>query len=403
VKASAADFDREWRLGELFDAAMLARVGPPLAELLDADLAILDRGGAPLWGMPADGALREPLVLELEPAGYLASTNARPARLKCAGRMFTALLRAEARYRMASALHLEAVTQDFETLKLEHSRLLASEARYRKLSEELEARVAAQVADLETRQQRLYQAEKLAAVGQLAAGMAHEINNPLGFVSSNLRSLGQYLQKFGELRSRLPEGAAAWQSLDLDFVLEDGAELLTDCSSGLERIAGIVADLQRFSNVDRPPEELADLNDCLQHAANVAAASLPPGVRLHTELQPLPPLTCNPGLLNQLFFSLIRNAIQAIVDARRPGEVSIVSAADPAGVRVFIRDNGIGMELTQLEHAFEPFYTTRTVGSGTGLGLSTARNIVLAHRGHIELASTPDVGTTVSLFFPIAP
>ncbi len=399
---NSADFDREWRLGELFDARMLERIAPPLAELLGADLAILDRDGAPLWGRPAAEARREALVLEIEPAGYLASSSADPARLRSAGRMFTALLRAEARYRMASALHLEAVTQDFETLKLEHSRLLASEARYRKLSEELEARVEAQVADLEARQLQLYQAEKLASVGQLAAGTAHEINNPLGFVSSNLGSFKLYLDKFAALHGRLAEGEAAWQSLDLDFVLEDGAELLADCSAGLARIARIVADLKSFSNEGRPPTEAADLNACLQHAVSVIGTP-PAGIRLHTALAPLPPLACNPGHLNQVFASLIRNALQAIQDAGRPGTVRIESEASAAGIHIRIADDGVGMSPAQLARAFEPFYTTRSIGTGTGLGLSTARNIVLAHHGSIELASTPGAGTTATLFFPTAP
>lgn len=399
---NTSDFDREWRLGELFDARMLERIAPPLAELLGADLAILDRDGAPLWGQPATEARREALILELEPAGFLASSAADPARLHSAGRMFTALLRAEARYRMASALHLEAVTQDFETLKLEHSRLLASEARYRKLSEELEARVEAQVADLEARQQQLYQAEKLASIGQLAAGTAHEINNPLGFVSSNLGSFRLYLDKFAALHDRLAEGEAAWQSLDLDFILEDGTELLADCAAGLGRIARIVADLKSFSNEGRPPTELADLNTCLQHAVSVAGTP-PPGIRLHTVLAPLPPLTCSPGHLNQVFASLIRNAMQAIQDAGRPGTVGIDSEAAADGIRIRITDDGVGMSPAQLAKAFEPFYTTRAIGTGTGLGLSTARNIVLAHHGSIELTSTPGAGTTATLFFPTAP
>ena len=400
---NTSDFDREWRLGELFDARMLERIAPPLADLLEADLAILDRDGAHLWGQPAPDARREALVLELEPAGFLASHGADPARLHSAGRMFTALLRAEARYRMASALHLEAITQDFETLKLEHSRLLASEARYRKLSEELEARVAAQVADLEARQRQLYQAEKLASVGQLAAGMAHEINNPLGFVNSNLGTFKLYLDKFAALHARLAEGEAAWQSLDLDFVIEDGVDLLADCSAGLGRIARIVADLKSFSNVDRPPEELADLNACLQHAVSVAGTPPVPGVSLHTALAPLPPLACTPGHLNQVFFSLIRNGMQAIQDAGRPGTVQVASEAGPAGIVIRIHDDGVGMSPAQLARAFEPFYTTRPVGTGTGLGLSTARNIMLAHRGSIELTSTPGEGSTATLFFPTTP
>jgi two-component system NtrC family sensor kinase len=130
-------------------------------------------------------------------------------------------------------------------------------------------------------------------------------------------------------------------------------------------------------------------------------ASCPPGISLKLDLLPLPSLICLPGHLNQLFFSLLRNGVQAIQDAGRPGVVRISSAADDAGVTVQIHDDGIGMNSEQLDRAFQPFFTTRAVGAGAGLGLSTARNIVLAHSGRIELASAPDVGTTVTIFFPI--
>jgi two-component system NtrC family sensor kinase len=402
-------FDHEWHLGELLDSAALARLGLALSELLAGDLAILDYDETLLWGVLAPAARRQPLVLELEPIGFIASAAASgaasAAALVGAGQLFTALLRAESRFKMASTLHLEAVAEDFESLKRSHARLLESETRYRKLSEELEARVKAQVAELEERQQMLYEAEKLASVGQLAAGMAHEINNPLGFVRSNLNTFKDYLAKFTQLKTRLAEGGAGWESvwdqLDLDFTLEDGVDLLGESTKGIDRIARIVSDLKSFSNVDRATEEFTDINTCLRHAASVLESQLPPGISLKLDLLPLPSLICLPGHLNQLFFSLLRNGVQAIQDAGRPGVVRISSAADDAGVTVQIHDDGIGMNPDQLDRAFQPFFTTRAVGAGAGLGLSTARNIVLAHSGRIELASTPDVGTTVTLFFPI--
>jgi len=398
---SDAGFDREWALAELLDAAMLERIGPGLAELLGGDVAVLDAEEQLLWGRLDPAARREALILELEPVGFLASNSAGPTALRGCRTLLLALLRAQIRFHMASSLHLEAVAADFDSLKREHARLLDSEARYRKLSEELDARVKAQVAQLEERQQMLYQAEKLASVGQLAAGMAHEINNPLGFVRSNLTSFRGYLDKFAQLKEGLGAADAAWQRLDLDFILADGRDLLADSADGLERIARIVADLKSFSNVDRATEEYADLNACLRHAAGVIEGQLPAGVELRLDLPPLPKLVCLPGHLNQLFFNLIRNGVQAIADAGRPGCVRIVSAAEAGGIVIRIADDGIGMTPEQLEHAFEPFYTTRPVGSGAGLGLSTARNIVLAHSGRIELASQPAAGTTVTLFFPL--
>lgn len=398
---SDAAFDREWSLTELLDAATLERIGPGLAELLGGDVAVLDAEERLLWGRLDPAARREALILELEPVGWLASHSAGPSALRGCRTLLLALLRAQIRFRMASSLHLEAVAADFDSLKREHARLLDSEARFRKLSEELDARVKAQVAQLEERQQMLYQAEKLASVGQLAAGMAHEINNPLGFVRSNLASFQGYLDKFAQLKEGLADAGAAWQRLDLDFILADGRDLLADSADGLERIARIVADLKSFSNVDRATEEYADLNACLRHAASVIEGQLPAGVDLRLDLQAVPKLVCLPGHLNQLFFNLLRNAVQAVADAGRPGQVTISSGADAQGITVRIADDGVGMTAEQLEHAFEPFYTTRPVGAGAGLGLSTARNIVLAHSGRIELASRPAAGTTVTLFFPL--
>lgn len=400
-------FDHEWHLGELLDGPGLARIGRALNELAAGDLAILDYDEKLLWGELAAEARRQPLILELEPIGFIASASAAPATLGGFGQLFTALLRAESRFRMASTLHLEAVAEDFESLKRSHARLLESEARYRKLAEELEGRVKAQVAELEERQQMLYEAEKLASVGQLAAGMAHEINNPLGFVRSNLGTFKSYLAKFVQLKAKLAEGetswAGIWHELDLDFTLEDGVDLLTESAKGIDRIARIVSDLKSFSNVDRASEEYADINSCLRHAASMIESQLPPGIGLKLDLLPLPSLVCLPGHLNQLFFSLMRNGVQAIQDAGRSGVVRISSAAEDEGITVQIHDDGVGMSPEQRDQAFQPFFTTRTVGAGAGLGLSTARNIVLAHSGRIELNSVPDVGTTVTVFFPTPP
>ncbi len=148
---SDLSFDREWRIGELLDSTALERISPALSALLGGELAILDHDDTLLWGLLTPDAPRVPLILELEPVGFLASHLASPAALAAGGRLMTAILRAESRFKMASTLHLEAVAEDFESLKREHARLLESESRYRKLSEELEARVRAQVAELEER------------------------------------------------------------------------------------------------------------------------------------------------------------------------------------------------------------------------------------------------------------
>lgn len=393
-------FDREWRLDELLDASSHEKIGAALSELLGGDFALTDDAGTPLWGLPAPDSRREALILELEPVGYLLSNSASSSTLTAARNLLLVLLRAQIRFKMASTLHLESVAEDFESLKREHARLSESEARYKTLSAELEARVKKQVGELEERQQMLYEAEKLASVGQLAAGMAHEINNPLGFVRSNLSTFEKYLGKFAGMKDAQSTAAAGWQALDLDFILEDSIDLLHDSFKGMERIARIVADLKAFSNVDRASEEYADLNACLHEAASMVQTQMPDGISFRFDLLPLPNIVCLPGHINQLFFNIIRNAVLAIKDAGRPGEVKISSEADDEGILVRVHDTGVGMSKEQLEHAFEPFYTTRAVGSGVGLGLATARNVIQAHSGRITIDSQPDGGTTVTMFFP---
>ncbi|MBL8428863.1 MAG: HAMP domain-containing histidine kinase [Dechloromonas sp.] len=393
-------FDREWQLGELLDTSSHEKIGPALSELLGGDFAITDDAGKTFWGQPSPDARREALILELEPIGYLLSRSAPASALMAARNLMLVLLRAQIRFKMASTLHLESVAEDFESLKREHARLSESETRYKTLSTELDARVKKQVGELEERQQMLYEAEKLASVGQLAAGMAHEINNPLGFVRSNLSTFEKYVGKFAEMKNAQGAAAASWQALDLDFILEDSIDLLHDSAKGMERIARIVADLKAFSNVDRASEEYADLNNCLHEAVSMVQTQLPAGINFRFDLLPLPSIVCLPGHINQLFFNVIRNAILAIKDAGRPGEVKISSEADDEGILVRIHDTGVGMTKEQLEHAFEPFYTTRPVGGGVGLGLATARNVIQAHSGRISLDSQPDVGTTVTMYFP---
>lgn len=398
-----ANFDHDWQLHELLDASTLPRIGAALVEVLGTDIAILDTAGKTLWGVRSPGARQEPLVVELAPSGYLASASASPPVLHGAAALLNALLRTEVRFKMASALHLEAVAEDFETLRREHAHLIESEGRYKTLAAELETRVQAQLAQLEERQQLLYQAEKLSAVGRLAAGMAHEINNPLGFVRSNLATFAGYLGKFAALKLRLAEGQGAWQSLDLDFILDDSADLITDSLNGVDRIARLVSDLKSFSNVDRATGEFADLNDCLRQVASVIACQLPTGVSLKLDLQTLPHLICLPGHLNQAFFNLVRNGVQAIADLGAPGDVAISSRHDADGIVITIADSGVGMDAALREQIGQPFFTTRPVGSGAGLGLATARNIIQAHSGTMAITSAPGTGTTVTVTFPVSP
>lgn len=392
-------FDREHDLAELLPPDLLAAIGGALRSLVGTDVAILDRQARLLTGKLVEQAVRVPLVVELEPTGYLAAA-APPARLAAAGALLRELMLARRRYLMASRLHVESVAADYAELLEKHAALQASEARYKELSAQLELRVEQQVHLLDERQRQVYQAEKLASLGRLAAGVAHEINNPIGFVRSNVATFGVYLKKLAELKGRLADANRAWQELELDLVLDDGDTLVSESLAGIDRVARIVRDLKGFSNVDRPEEEVADLNETLRQVVSVLQGQLPPGVAIQPDYGDLPRLLCLPGHLSQVFLNIIRNAIQAVADSGHGGIVSVASRKAADSIDILVRDDGVGMSPEQASHAFDPFYTTREVGQGTGLGLTVARDIVRAHDGDIDITSQPGVGTTVAVHLP---
>jgi signal transduction histidine kinase len=282
--------------------------------------------------------------------------------------------------------------------------LQASEARYRELAQALDERVRAQVALLDERQRQVYLAERLASVGQLAAGIAHEINNPVGFMLSNLETGRRYLPKLRELRGQLAPGSAAalrWAQLDLDFVVGDLEDLLAECIDGAQRIARIVRDVKGFSSVDKPDPEDVDLNAQLAAVAAIVMAPRPEGVLVTEDYTPgLPRLLCLPGHLNQVFVNLLNNALQA-VHGRQDARIGIHTRQEGGELVVDIVDNGTGIAPEVLPRVFDPFFTTRGVGSGTGLGLTVARDIVGAHDGHLTLLSQPGVGTTARVRLPV--
>ncbi|MBU1236251.1 MAG: two-component sensor histidine kinase [Gammaproteobacteria bacterium] len=367
-------FGRKSSLRRLLPTAVLDDIGPALVRLLDAELAVLTKDGNPYWGdVPADAG-REALVLESEPVGYLASSAA-PERLR------------------AAAVVLQLLLERDQALD-------RSETRYKELAEEFDQRVATEVQVIDERQRQIYQAEKLASVGQLAAGVAHEINNPIGFVRSNIATFGAYLTRLAQLKQRLGEAPVAWRELDLDMVLEDGTELVDDSLSGIDRVARIVRDLKGFSNVDRPEEEVVDLNVSINEACDVVAGQSRSDIAIVRSLGELPRLLCLPGHLKQVFFGIIKNGVQAVSDTGRPGTVTITSRAVSDGIEVIVADTGVGMTQDQQARAFEPFFTTREVGHGTGLGLTVARDIVQAHGGGIAIDSRPGAGTTVTVSLP---
>lgn len=391
-------FDRDFVLDELITAKDADELAAALQTILGSPVAVLDARGARLGG--ADDALfagvsRAPLILEFEPLGYLACACA-PEHLVAAARTVRWGLLSRARFRMVSDLHMEAIRSDYAKLQLQNEALKASETRYRELSEALDAKVKEQIAIIDQRQRQLYQAERLASIGQLAAGVAHEINNPLGFISSNLSSAERYVADFAALRASVP--AEAWKALDLDFALEDFAELVKDSREGIGRIARIVKDLKGFSSIDQPDEQIVDLNAQLESLLSVLGGQKPAGVVINADFTALPPLLCLPGHLNQAFLNILQNALQAV---GQNGVVSVRTRATAERITVRIADNGPGIPEEVIPRVFDPFFTTRSVGSGTGLGLTVARDIILAHSGSVALHNPIEGGTTVTVELPV--
>ena len=263
-------------------------------------------------------------------------------------------------------------------------------------------------------QSQLLQSEKMASIGQLAAGVAHEINNPIGFVNANLSSLRRYVSGMLALlqayvaredgtAAQDPELLQLKKSADLDYMAEDLPLLLTESEEGLSRVKKIVQDLKDFSRVDHADWQMADLNAGLDSTLNMVMNEVKYKAELRREYGSMPPVRCLAGQLNQVFMNLIVNAAHAIptrgVITLRTG-VAPRDGEDWAWVEV--QDDGHGMSAEVQRRIFEPFYTTKPVGQGTGLGLSLSFSIVKKHGGHIELESAPGQGARFRVWVPVA-
>lgn len=320
---------------------------------------------------------------------------------------------------LSSSLLLQAMQQLYGVVS-EQNRDLA------KINAELEVRVASRTRELdeayakltvdhqkltellariEQTQSQLLQSEKMASIGQLAAGVAHEINNPVGFVNSNLGTLSRYtedLLRVIDAATDSPAAQAVARELDLPFLRQDLAALLAESRDGLDRVRKIVANLKDFSHVDEAEWQQADLIDGLESTINVVWHELKYKTDLVRELQPLPLVRCIPAQINQVFMNLLLNAAQAIPEH---GTITLRSGPeDPqhsGQVWVEVADTGHGMSEEARRRMFEPFFTTKPVGQGTGLGLSLAYDIIHKHGGSFDVDSTPAVGSRIRLWLPI--
>ncbi|AXS79507.1 ATP-binding protein [Dechloromonas sp. HYN0024] len=261
--------------------------------------------------------------------------------------------------------------------------------------------LAGKVDELEASQRQLLQSEKMASIGQLAAGVAHEINNPVGFVNSNLGSLKNYSQQMIALLERCRSGQAGeadFEAIEFDYLKEDLAALLSESRDGLERVKKIVADLKNFSRIDESDCQDADLNSGIESTLNVVWNELKYKADVIRELGELPPVPCVVAQINQVVMNLLVNAVHAI-DTH--GTITVRSGHDETWAWIEVADTGKGMTPAVMQRIFEPFYTTKPVGKGTGLGLSLSYDIVKKHDGRLEVSSEVGVGSTFRVILPL--
>ena len=262
-------------------------------------------------------------------------------------------------------------------------------------------------------QSKLIQSEKLASIGQLAAGVAHEINNPIGFIFSNFGTLEQYLEDlfqmldaYEQAEASVSDGAALARirslkaDLDIDYLKEDIPNLMRESRDGIQRVRKIVQDLKDFSRVDARQEwESVDLHAGIDSTLNIVNNEIKYKADVVKHYGALPEVQCLPSELNQVFMNLLVNAAHAITAER--GTITISTGVDGPNVWVEVADTGAGIAQENLKRIFDPFFTTKPVGKGTGLGLSLSYGIVQKHSGRMEVHSELGVGTRFRVTLPI--
>ncbi len=267
-------------------------------------------------------------------------------------------------------------------------------------------------AQLATAQQVAVQNEKMAATGRLAAGIAHEINNPIGYVHSNLGTLQEYagnllvlVAEYDRVLRQLPAAHEDVRTIDglrthhdIDFAIQDIPQLLNESLEGIGRVRKIVQDLKDFSHsVPSDAWAVTDLHTCIESTLNIVSSEIKYKAKVEKQYGDLPPVECLASELRQVFMHILVNAAQAIVEQ---GIITIATGAQGEEVWVSISDNGPGIPENNLPHIFEPFFTTKPVGCGTGLGLSISYGIVKKHHGRIEVDTTP-AGTSFRAVLPV--
>lgn len=265
---------------------------------------------------------------------------------------------------------------------------------------------------LSRQQAQLVQTEKLAALGTLAAGIAHEINNPMAFVASNIQALKRYCTSYIELcrlvervRGELPESVDLvleniGKKRGVEYVLNDTELIFSEVESGLVRVQDIVSNLKSFAHTKPGDRDHSNINDAIKSSLKILANELKYKCTVSTDLKDLPSIYCNLNEVSQVFLNIVHNAAHSI-ESQGSIDISSRYIELQAIIQVVIKDSGKGMDEETMAQIFDPFYTNKPMGQGTGLGLSVSHGIIEALGGSIKVTSQPKKGTTFFINFPV--
>lgn len=293
---------------------------------------------------------------------------------------------------------------------LERRILVRNARRYKQDLENRNAELARQKTEMERLQAQVLQVEKMASLGQMAAGIAHELNNPAGFIYSNIDLLNEHIERLKRCLADYddvqlsPEAAARIaaikKEIDYDNIVADLGSILSDCHIGAERIRDVVQNLRLFSRLDESAVKRVDLNEGIESTVRLLSGYYKSGsITLVRDYGEIPQVNCYAAQLNQVWMNLLVNAAQAIGESE--GEVRITTGCEGHTVIVSINDTGPGIAPEQLKKIFDPFFTTKPIGEGTGLGLSISHGIIQRHGGKIEVESATGQGTTFTISLPV--
>ena len=317
-------------------------------------------------------------------------------------------IRTEAAMKEQAALLVEQVSER----KQAQEKLQVKQQQLAELNAGLEEMVADEVRKNREKDGIMLHQDKLASIGHLAAGVAHEINNPMGFIMSNLGTLKGYVEKLGQFTSmlqtiiatdgseeeqRMVEEVA--QRLDITYILQDLGVLIAESTEGAERVKQIVLDLKDFARADQHSFKEADLNGCIRSTINIVRNEIKYVADLVLQLGNIPQVLCNPQQINQVIANLLLNAAHAI---EGHGTITVCTRCDLDKVFMTVSDTGCGIPVEIRSRIFDPFFTTKEAGKGTGLGLNISYDIVKKHAGDITLESEPGVGTTFTITLPVS-